>query len=112
MYPDDRESLAHAQPDLAARIISFCAGSEERNDGSIRPASAIEIRREIDAQLWTTFEQKLVEGIVKLNAGFRESFSEYPVAAKARVPLYPDGSRPFALDAGRIRQRRILTPGS
>jgi hypothetical protein len=49
-------------------------------------------------------ETKLVE----LNADFREAWREYPETLVPDIQLYRLGEGPFAADAGKIKQARLL----
>ena len=56
------------------------------------------------------FSESILRNLVELNADFREAWHEYPETMVPQVHLYRVGEGPFARDAGRIKQTRMLRP--
>jgi hypothetical protein len=50
------------------------------------------------------------DGLTGLNIDYRSSIAEFPDAMQPIVTTYPVGQGPFAADAKRIKQRRIINP--
>jgi hypothetical protein len=50
----------------------------------------------------------MMKGLIALNADFRAAWQEYPDALTPVIELHPRGTGPFAADAGRIKQARLL----
>jgi hypothetical protein len=88
-----RRTTADVQPDGARRA---------RGDRRARPVSLAQDR------LRTEFEQRIPERIRALNADFRTAMEEHPDSARPVVELYSLGEGPFAADAAKIKQTRII----
>jgi hypothetical protein len=51
---------------------------------------------------------RLRDGLRALNIDYRSSIAEFPAAMQPIVRTYGFGDGPFAADASRIKQRRIV----
>ena len=110
IYPEDLEQCLYAEPELARITRSFCLSSAESADGAVRPCFLFEIELQPTDDLVNRFAVSMTEGLRRLNADFREAWSEYPEAMTPEVRLYRTGEGPFAADQGRIKQARLLRP--
>jgi phenylacetate-CoA ligase len=108
IYPEDIEQCLYDEPELAQAAHSFCLSLHEGNDGSVRPRFSFEIRGPITDALRAKFEDRIPSRLVSLNADFREATKEYPETVKPVIELFPMGAGPFAGDATRIKQARLL----
>jgi phenylacetate-CoA ligase len=111
LYPEDVERALYEEPELAAATNSFCLGLVEDADANPRPCFAFELRRPVTPALRQAFEQRVVARVEAINADFREAMREHPAGARPLVELHPLGAGPFAADAGRIKQTRLLRTG-
>jgi phenylacetate-CoA ligase len=111
LYPEDVERALYDEPELAAVTNSFCLGLVEDADANPRPCFAFELRRPVTPALRRAFEQRVVARVEAMNADFREAMREHPASARPLVELHPLGAGPFAADAGRIKQTRLLRTG-
>jgi phenylacetate-CoA ligase len=111
LYPEDVEQALYAEPELAAVTNSFCLGVVEDADANPRPCFAFELRHPITPALRRGFERRIVARVEEMNADLREAMREHPAAARPLVELHPLGGGPFAADAGRIKQVRLLRGG-
>jgi phenylacetate-CoA ligase len=110
IYPEDLEQSLYDEPDLAALTHSFCLQLQEEPGGSVRPRFSFEVRSPIDEELQRKFDERIVERLRSLNADFREAMQEYEETVTPVIRLYSMGSGPFAGDAAKIKQTRILKP--
>jgi phenylacetate-CoA ligase len=108
IYPEDLEQCLYAEPELARVTRSFCLGLAEGTDGSVRPRFVFEVTDPISEPLRTAFADRIVRGLIALNADFREAWREYPETLVPVIELHRQGEGPFAADAGRIKQARLL----
>lgn len=108
IYPEDIEQALYGEPELAVRTHSFCLSLVEDQDGGVRPCFSFEIRGEITNELRSEFENRLPESIRLFNTDFRVAMKEHAATATPIVRLFALGTGPFAADAGRIKQTRIL----
>lgn len=108
IYPEDIEECLYRHPALAAITNSFCLSLAEEPDGSVRPRFLFEVSGATDFTIAEKFAAAIVPTLIELNADFREAWREYPETLKPDIQLYGIGTGPFAGDAGRIKQRRIL----
>ena len=110
IYPEDLEECLYEEPDLARLTRSFCLGLHEEADSSVRPRFSFEVTVEITPELDAEFRRRIVGRLVALNADFREAMKESEQSANPVVELYALGAGPFAADAGRIKQIRMVSP--
>jgi phenylacetate-coenzyme A ligase PaaK-like adenylate-forming protein len=108
IYPEDIEQCLYHDTSLAEMTNSFCLSLAESPNGDVRPRFMFEISREPDAELARRFSASILSRLVELNADFREAWREYPETLVPEIRLYRLGEGPFAADAGRIKQARLL----
>ena len=108
IYPEDIEECIYAEPELAKLTNSFALGLKELSAGNVRPLFSFEIRGDIGPGLAQRFEESMVRRMRAINSDFREAYSEYPDAVTPVVELHPLGTGPFAQDAFKIKQARVL----
>jgi phenylacetate-CoA ligase len=109
VYPEDLEQALYEEPDLAAAANSFCLGLHEEPDGTPRPRFAFEVAAwAATPELRHEFERRIVARVAAMNADFGQALHEHPASARPVVELYPLGQGPFAADAGRIKQTRLV----
>lgn len=108
IYPEDIEQCLYQDTTLAEMTHSFCLSLAESANGDVRPRFLFEVSREPDADLARRFSASILSRLVDLNADFREAWREYPETLVPEVLLYRLGEGPFAADAGRIKQARLL----
>jgi phenylacetate-CoA ligase len=111
IYPEDVEQALYDEPDLATRTHSFCLSLREDEDGAVRPCFSFEIRGDVSDALRAEFEQRIPERIRLLNADFRTAVAEHADSVRPVVELFPLGEGPFAVDAAKIKQTRIIKVG-
>ena len=61
----------------------------------------------VDDAWRTSASGRLRDGIAALNIDYRSSVGEFPAAMLPMVSTHAVGDGPFAIDASRIKQRRI-----
>jgi hypothetical protein len=66
----------------------------------------------VDDRWRATMADQLRDGLTGLNIDYRSSIAEFPDAMQPIVATYGLGEGPFAADATRIKQRRIIRPTS
>ncbi len=108
IYPEDIEQCLYAEPALARITHSFCLGLAEGTDASVNPKFIFEVDVEPTAGLATTYREAILRRLLPLNADFRQAWQEYPQTVTPVIELHPRGGGPFARDAGRIKQTRLL----
>jgi phenylacetate-CoA ligase len=108
IYPEDVEQALYDEPELAARTHSFCLSLSEDEHGAVRPCFSFEIRGDVSDALRGEFEQRIPERIRLLNADFRTAVEEHADSVRPVVELYGLGEGPFAADAAKIKQTRII----
>jgi phenylacetate-CoA ligase len=107
IYPEDIEHCLYAEPDLARITRSFCLGLSEQQ-AQVRPCFLFEIEVEPTEKLRQQFACTTVRHLAELNADFREALHEYPESLQPEIILHRVGEGPFAANAGRIKQARLL----
>lgn len=108
IYPEDLEQCLYDEPDLARVTHSFCLSLHEGAGAAMRPCFSFEVTGEISPSLQAEFEARIVARLRSLNADFREAMAEYAESAAPRIELFPLGGGPFAADAGKIKQTRLV----
>lgn len=108
VYPEDLERALYEAPGLAGITRSFCLGSHEEDDGTVRPLFAFEVTVEPDEALTGRFAEEMERRIRGFNADYREAALEHPSAVRPVVRLYRPGEGPFAADATKIKQTRMV----
>lgn len=110
IYPEDLEVLIYRDPGLSAAVHSFCLSVTTDAASTPRPCFALELN---DGVAMDEAERGRVAiqfqaGLGDLNLDYRQALTEFPAAMVPIVQTFPRGTGPFQLDAGRIKQRRIL----
>jgi len=75
----------------------------------VNPKFVFEIEAEPTPELAAAFRSAMLERLIALNADFREAWKEYPQSVTPIIELHRCGTGPFAADAARIKQVRLLT---
>jgi phenylacetate-CoA ligase len=109
IYPEDLEHCLYAAPELARITRSFCLSLSE-NGAQVRPCFLFEIETDPSEELAGRFSTAMVARLTELNADFREALHEYAQTLMPEIRLYRVGEGPFAADAGRIKQVRLMRP--
>jgi phenylacetate-CoA ligase len=108
IYPEDIEQCLYQDTALAELTHSFALSLAEGPNGDVRPRFVFEVSKEPDAALVRRFSESIVPKLVELNADFREAWHEYPETLVPEIQLHRLGEGPFAADAGKIKQARML----
>src|SRR5206468_1741055 len=109
LYPEDVAAGIGDHP-LADTLGGFCMELAEVDDGDVRPVIHVEARPGAGvapADLVACIRARLVAS----SADYRAALAEAPAAGDLRVCLSEPGAGPFAANAGRIKQRLVLTEG-
>jgi phenylacetate-CoA ligase len=114
IYPEDIETVLYRDPSVGPRMHSFMLAVIDDETGTPRPSVALELANldGIDDAWRLATAARLRDGLEALNIDYRSSLGEFPGAMLPIVSTYPIGGGPFAGDAGRIKQRRIVSPGA
>jgi phenylacetate-CoA ligase len=112
IYPEDIETLVYRDATLVPRLHSFLLSVMDDESGVPRPMVALELAdlAGIDDSWRTRMADQLRDGLTGLNIDYRSSIAEFPDAMQPVVTTYALGAGPFAADATRIKQRRIVGP--
>ncbi len=108
IYPEDIEQCLYADASLAKITHSFCLTLAQGERASVNPRFIFEVDVEPTAELTARYRDSILEQLIALNADFREAWQEYPETVTPVIELHPRGTGPFAADAGRIKQARLL----
>lgn len=108
IYPEDLEQCLYAEPELARMAVSFCLSPTEHPGGEVHPCFHFELASDPTEQLKRKFESSMLDRLIALNADFRAAWNEYPEAIRPEIRLYRIGEGPFASDAHRIKQIRLI----
>ena len=110
IYPEDIETVLYRDADLARRVHSFMLSVVADETGTPRPSIALELTDldGVDDAWRVRTADQLRDGLFGLNIDYRSSSGEFPAAMHPIVSTFARGSGPFAADAGRIKQRRII----
>jgi len=114
IYPEDIETVVYRDPTLVPRLHSFLLSTVDDERGVPRPMVALELAdlAGVDDRWRATMADQLRHGLTGLNIDYRSSIAEFPDAMQPIVATYGLGEGPFAADATRIKQRRIIRPTS
>ena len=114
IYPEDIETVVYRDPTLVPRLHSFLLSTVDDERGVPRPMVALELAdmAGVDDRWRATMADQLRDGLTGLNIDYRSSIAEFPDAMQPIVTTYGLGEGPFAADAKRIKQRRIIRPTS
>jgi phenylacetate-CoA ligase len=111
IYPEDIETILYGDPELARGVNSFLLSLRTDEQGTPRPGISLELTEGAtvdDAWIAARVEQFRV-GLYDLNIDYRSSTAEWGEAMLPIVEAYALGTGPFAADATRIKQRRIVS---
>ena len=108
IYPEDIEQCLYADCELARVTHSFCLALDEGARAEVHPKFIFEVDVTPTAELAARYRDAMLQGLIALNADFRAAWHEYPKALTPLIELHPRGTGPFAADAGRIKQARLL----
>jgi len=110
IYPEDVESIVYRDLDLVPRLHSFLLSVAVDVSGTPRPSVALELTdlRGVDNAWRERAADRLRDGLLALNIDYRTSAAEFPAAMRPIVVTYGMAEGPFAGDATRIKQRRIV----
>jgi len=108
IYPEDIEHCIYAEPRLARITHSFCMTLAEGPNGAVNPKFMFEVEAERDAALEATYREAILSHLTALNADFRAAWHEHPETLAPVIELHARGAGPFAADAGRIKQARLV----
>jgi phenylacetate-CoA ligase len=108
IYPGDIEAAIYAEPDLAARVLSFSLGIREERPGETRPLVSIQLaREEPSADLTDALAAAISRQLATQNRDYQEAMSEYPALMVPLVESFARGTGPFAGDGERIKHRYV-----
>jgi phenylacetate-CoA ligase len=108
IYPEDIEQCLYADGALSKITHSFCLALDEGAGADVHPKLIFETEVAPTTELAAAYREAMLKGLIALNADFRAAWHEYPDALTPIIELYPRGTGPFAADAGRIKQARLL----
>jgi phenylacetate-CoA ligase len=108
IYPEDIEQCVYADCALAKITRSFCLELAQGERAAVNPKFIFEVDVEPSAELSATYRDSILKSLIALNADFREAWQEYPQTVTPVIELHRCGTGPFAADAGRIKQARLL----
>ena len=114
IYPEDIETVVYSDAKLVPRLHSFLLSTVDDERGVPRPMVALELSdlAGVDDQWRAAMADQLRDGLTELNIDYRSSIGEFPDAMQPIVTTYAVGQGPFAADAKRIKQRRIIRPAT
>ena len=111
IYPADIEAAIYAEPDLAARVLSFSLGIREERPGETRPLVSIQlVREEPSADLTDALAAGIERQLAAQNRDYQEAMTEYPALMVPIVECFARGTGPFAGDGERIKHRYVAPP--
>jgi phenylacetate-CoA ligase len=110
IYPEDIETIIYRDPDLARKVHSFLLSVQTDDAGTPRPGIAIElVEGTVVDDAWIAEQvTRFRDGLHALNIDYRTSTAEFGEAMMPIVHVWPRGTGVFAVDADRIKQRRIV----
>ena len=110
IYPEDIETIVYRDAELVPVLHSFLLSVTDDETGMPRPVVALELTdlAGIDDSWRAAMSDRLRDGLRDLNIDYRSSIVEFPAAMQPIVKTYGLGEGPFAADASRIKQRRIV----
>jgi len=110
IYPEDIEVLLYGDADLVPRLHSFLLAVVDDASGLPRPAVALELTdlAGVDDAWREAYARRLRDGLTRVNIDYRSSIAEFPAAMLPIVSTHLTGEGPFAADATRIKQRRVI----
>jgi phenylacetate-CoA ligase len=110
IYPEDIETIVYKDLELVPRLHSFLLTTIDDETGTPRPSVALELTdlAGVDDAWRARMSDRLRDGLRTLNIDYRSSIKEFPGAMQPIVMTHGLGEGPFAADATRIKQRRIV----
>jgi phenylacetate-CoA ligase len=110
IYPEDIETIVYRDDAIRPRLHSFLLSVVADDVGTPRPGIALELADldGVDDAWRAAAADRLRDGLFNLNIDYRTSVAEFPEAMQPIVSTYGLGEGPFAADATRIKQRRII----
>jgi phenylacetate-CoA ligase len=110
IYPEDIEAIVYRDDAIRPRLHSFLLSIVADDAGTPRPGIALELSdlEGVDDAWRAAAADRLRQGLHDLNIDYRTSVAEFPAAMQPIVSTYGLGDGPFAADATRIKQRRIV----
>jgi phenylacetate-coenzyme A ligase PaaK-like adenylate-forming protein len=110
IYPEDIETIVYRDAELVPLLHSFLLSVTDDETGMPRPVVALELTdlAGVDDSWRAHMSDRLRDGLRDLNIDYRSSIAEFPAAMQPIVETYGSGDGPFAADATRIKQRRIV----
>ena len=110
IYPEDVETIVYRDAELVPRLHSFLLSVVDDESGTPRPAIALELTDPVGVDdAWRArMSDRFRDGLRGLNIDYRSSIVEFPAAMQPIVQTFGVGEGPFAADASRIKQRRIV----
>ncbi len=108
IYPEDIEQCLYADAALAKITHSFGLALAQGAHASVNPKFIFEVDAAPTVQLAERYRDSILKSLIALNADFRVAWQEYPATVTPVIELHPRGTGPFAADAGRIKQARLL----
>lgn len=108
IYPEDIEHCLYSEPDIARATRSFCLSTAQGPGGEQRPLFLFEVEVEPTPDFAQRVAAAIGSRLRALNADFRAASAEYPEIMEPEIRLYRVGDGPFAQDARRIKQTRVL----
>jgi phenylacetate-CoA ligase len=112
IYPEDIETIVYRDAALVPRLHSFLLSTVDDEGGVPRPMVALELADlvGVDDAWRSRMADQLRDGLTALNIDYRSSIAEFLDAMEPIVRTYALGEGPFAADASRIKQRRVIRP--
>ena len=110
IYPEDIETIVYRDAELVPVLHSFLLSVTDDETGMPRPMVALELTdlAGVDDPWRAAMSDRFRDGLRDLNIDYRSSIGEFPAAMQPIVETYSLGDGPFAADASRIKQRRIV----
>ena len=110
IYTEDIETIVYRDAELVPVLHSFLLSVIDDETGMPRPLVALELTdlAGVDDSWRASMSDRLRDGLRDLNIDYRSSIGEFPAAMQPIVETYGLGDGPFAADASRIKQRRIV----
>ncbi len=110
IYPEDIETLIYRDPTVAGAVHSFSLSVITDETSTPRPCVSLELNDglTVDEAWRKAIAGQFQAGLDGLNLDYRAALVEFPAAMAPVVRTYALGEGPFRLDAGRIKQRRIV----
>ncbi len=109
LYPEDVAAGIgdHPRSDL---LGGFCMELAEVDD-DVRPVIHVEARPDAGVDP-LELAGRIRARLAASSADYRAALAESPAAGDLQVRLWPPGAGPFAANAGRIKQRQVITAAS